>query len=243
MAMVNRFAVLLSTALMTGAFAEDAAAGGAQSHSLFDLIIGSGPVEWILIVMSVVGISIGIHRLLTIKREILVPEGLADDLHNIFAEGVNDEAVDEAMNVVSGDPSMLGEVLAAALDKRDFGYDSMAEAAETVGAAEHNKYMTQISWLSLLAAIGPMLGLLGTVVGMIGAFLVMASSGGAVNPGMLANDIGGAMVTTATGLIIAIPMMFFFFFLRARINACVLDAGVLTAEILDYFRSETLNRV
>jgi biopolymer transport protein ExbB len=207
-----------------------------QGRSVLDMVISSGFVEWVLIVLSVVGVSIGIHRLITIKKEALVPEGLVDDLHNIFAEGVTDEAVEDALNMVSGDGSMLGEVLAAALDKKDFGFDSMREAAESVGIAEHNKYMTQISWLSLLAAVGPMLGLLGTVWGMIGAFMKMAANRGNVDPALLADNIGGAMITTATGLIIAIPMIFLFFFLRARINKCVLDASVLTGEVLDYFR-------
>jgi len=211
--------------------------GGGGGKSLFQMVIDSGPVEWVLILLSVVGVSIGIHRLLTIRREILVPDGLADDLHNIFAEGVSEESVEDALNVVSGDNSMLGEVLSAALDKKDFGYESMSEAAEVVGNAEHNKYMTQISWLSLFAAVGPMLGLLGTVVGMIGAFMKMAATGGNVNPELLSREIGGAMITTATGLIIAIPMIFLFFFLRARINKCMLDASVLASEVLDYFRA------
>ena len=219
-------------------YGEDAAPAAGGGNSLLSMVIDSGPVEWILILLSVVGIALGIHRIITIKKDVLVPEGLADDLHNIFAEGVNDEAVEDALNVVTGDQSMLGEVLAAALDKKDFGFESMREAAESVGNAEHNKYMTQISWLSLLAAIGPMLGLLGTVVGMIGAFMKMAAHKGNVSPELLASDIGGAMITTATGLIIAIPMIFLFFFLRARINRCVLDASVLTSEILDYFRTE-----
>ena len=149
---------------------------------------------------------------------------------------MNDEAVDEAMNVVSGDPSMLGEVLAAALDKRDFGYDSMSEAAETVGAAEHNKYMTQISWLSLARCYRSYAGSAWYGCRYDRRLPEDGQLRWCCEPSMLANDIGGAMITTATGLIIAIPMMFFFFFLRARINACVLDAGVLTAEILDYFR-------
>ena len=100
-----------------------------------------------------------------------------------------------------------------------------------------NKYMAMISWLSLFAALGPMLGLLGTVVGMIGAFLKMATSGGNVDVGNLANDIGGAMLTTAGGLIVAIPMMFMYFILRNRVNKCALDTGVLSGEVLDYFRT------
>lgn len=231
--------VTLLTSLPVALVMAEEGGGGAQPNvSLFNIIVSS-PVAWVLIAISVAGMAMGIHRLITIKRDQLVPDGLADDLHNIFAEGISDEGVEDALNMVAGDESILGQVFAAALDKREFGFGSMQEAAESVGNAEHNKYMAQISWLSLLAAIGPMLGLLGTVVGMIGAFMKMATTAGNVDPASLANDIGGAMITTAIGLIIAIPMMFLFFLLRARINACVLDATVLTNEVLDYFRPQT----
>lgn len=222
--------------------AEEAGSGGVveaptQQVSLLQAIINSGPVEWVLILLSVVGVSLAIQRIMTIKTEFLVPEDLVDDLHNVFAEGINEDSLEEGLEMVQDDETMLGQIVYAALDKKDLGFDAMREAAESVGASEHNKYMAQINWLQLLASLGPMLGLLGTVTGMIQAFFKMASSGGAVDPAMLADSIGGAMITTATGLIIAIPMLFFFFFLRARINRCVLDAGVMVGEIMDYFRN------
>lgn len=231
------FTALILTIITIGVACAEEAAEGATQVNMFSRIIASGPVEWVLLVLSVVGISVGLTRLFTIKQDVLMPEGLADDMHNIFAEGVTEEAYEEALNLVDGDESMLGQIFYAALDKRDFGFEAMQEAAETVGASEHNKYMSQINVLSLLANIGPMLGLLGTVWGMIGAFFTMATkSGGSVNPKDLSDTIGGAMITTATGLIIAIPMLVLFFFLRARINRSVLEAGVLTGEVLDYFR-------
>ena len=230
-------AVALIVATATLAPAAEGDAGGGSSISLLGLIFTSWSM-WPLILLSIISVSLGIQRMITINKEALVPTGLADDLHNIFAEGVTDEAVEDAVNVVSGDISMLGEILAAGLDKKDFGFESMVEAAESVGAAEHNKYMSQINWLSLFAAIGPMLGLLGTVVGMIGAFFKMAKSGGQVDAAMLASDIGGAMLTTASGLLIAIPMLVVFFFLRSRVNKCALEAGVLAGEVLDYFRTK-----
>ncbi len=232
--------LLVGAAIMlpAGEAAGDGGGGGTPGGgNMLILILTCSWVEWILILLSIIGVSLGIHRLISIKSEALVPELLVDDMHNIFGEGVDDEAVEEAQNVVAGDQSMLGEILAAALDKRDFGFDSMREAAEATAASEYNKYMAQINWLSLFAAIGPMLGLLGTVWGMIGAFFKMASVGGSVEPSMLANEIGGAMITTATGLIIAIPMMFLFFFLRARVNRCLLESTNLVGEVLDYFRS------
>lgn len=228
-------------AILVLAPAPVAAAENAKSLSVFDLVIGDGGmgtwIELVLIILSCVGFTVAILRMMTIKADMLIPDGLADDLHNIFEQGVNDDGYNEALDIVAEDPSMLGAILSASLDKLDFGYAAMVQASETVGSAELNKYMAKINWLSLIAAIAPMLGLLGTVGGMIAAFLEMASSGGAVNPGDLAYAIGGAMITTATGLIIAIPMLFFFFFLRARINACFLEASIATEEILDYFRN------
>jgi biopolymer transport protein ExbB len=235
------YAFALNLLLAGSAIAADGDAGAtgnaAQGKSMLAAIIESGPVEWVLLVLSVVGVSLAIQRIMTIKTEHLVPEDLVDDLHNLFADGVNDEALDEAVGMVADDETMLGQIVYAALDKKDLGFDAMREAAESVGASEHNKYMAQINWLQLLASVGPMLGLLGTVVGMIQAFFIMANSGGAVNPSVLSGAIGGAMITTATGLIIAIPMLFFYFFLRARVNKCVLDAGIMVGEIMDYFRN------
>lgn len=238
MAMPARFALLATLAVAASLSAADpgvSAGGAAKSYSLFDLVIGSGWVEWVLLLMSVVGFALAIQFALTITRERLITPGLVDDLHNIFQDGITDEAVDEALNAVSGDQSVVGECLAGALDKKDFGYDAMKESALTVAAAEQNKYMGKLGWLSLLTAQGPMWGLLGTVWGMIGAFLVMAQKG-QVTPADLAYDIGGAMITTATGLIIALPLMVVFFWLRSRVNQAMLDSEVMVMEVLDYFR-------
>ena len=217
--------------------APDVSEGGSGgSTSILTRVINSGVVAWVLVLVSIIGLSIAIHRLMSIKDDLLLPPGLADDMHNIFGEGVNDEALDEAIGIVQNDDSMLGQVLFSALDKKDFGYQAMRESAEAVGAAQHNMLMSQVNWLSLFAGLGPMLGLLGTVWGMIGAFFKMAEAGGTPDPSMLSDSIGGAMITTAMGLIIAIPMLTLFFVLRARVNRCVLEADVLTSEILDYFR-------
>lgn len=232
------YALALNLTCVAGLLAGEAdMAEAREGQSLLMAIIKSGPVEWILLALSVVGVSLAIQRVMTIKTEYLVPEDLVDDLDNLFQEGVNEEAIEEAITIVSEDETMLGQIVYAALDKKDLGFDAMREAAESVAASEHNKYMAQINWLQLLASLGPMLGLLGTVTGMIQAFFKMASSGGAVDPAQLSDSIGGAMITTATGLIIAIPMLFFYFFLRARVNRCVLDAGVMVGEVLDYFRN------
>jgi biopolymer transport protein ExbB len=224
--------LLVAPALvLVGAAEGDAPAAG---PSLVALIFHWS--MWPLDILSVISVSMAIQQMMLFTKERLMPEGLADDIHNLFAEGVSDEAVEQALNIAQGDRSMLGEVLAAALDKKEFGYDAMKSAAEAVTVAEHNKYITSVNWLNLFAAIATMFGLLGTVTGMIGAFFTMAARGGQVDAAVLADNIGSAMVTTAAGLMIAIPMLCVLFFLKARINKCVLDLSIASNEILDYFR-------
>ena len=227
--------VLLVAATALGA--EEAAK--AKSHSLLDLIILAGPIEYLLIVLSLITYSLALQWTFTIKRDTMLPPGMADDVHNCFAEGVNDESVENARNVVANDQSMLGNIIAAALDKKDFGYEAMKESTELVGAAEHNKYMGKVAWLSLFGSSATLMGLLGTVSGIIGSFLKMSANPGGVDPNMLAANIGEALVCTATGIAIAIGALMFFFFLRGRVNQAALDAGVIVSEILDYFRPQS----
>ncbi len=213
-------------------------AAQAQSLSVLQLIYIAGPVEFLLIGLSLLCYSLALQYVFTIKRDTLIPDGLADELHNILAEGPTDEAVESARNAVAGDQSMLGNIIAAALDKRDLGYEVMRETAEHVGTAEHNKYMSRVSWLSMFSSSATLMGLLGTVLGIIGSFLKMAANPGGVDPNTLAANIGEALVCTATGLIIAIGGLYFFFWLRNRVNSASLDAAVITNEILDYFRTK-----
>jgi biopolymer transport protein ExbB len=204
--------------------------------SMWELLVAGGPVELVLVILSLVSYSMALQFTFTIKRDTMIPPGLADELHNIFAEGATDEAVENARAAVAGDTSMLGNVLAAILDKKDFGYEAMRETAEQVGAAEHNRYMGKVNWLSLFSSTGTLLGLMGTVTGIIGSFLKMSNAAGGIDPNELALNIGEALVCTATGLFVAIGSLVFFFFLRGRVNQATMDCTVIVAEVMDYFR-------
>lgn len=220
------------------AFAEDAAAaapaGGGKSA--FGLIIEAGWPMWLIILMSVVAFAVAIQMFITLKRDAIIPLGLADDLHNAFAEGVTDEAVENALAMTQNDPSMTAQVIAASLDKKDFGYDAMVASAETTATAEANRWTAKVGWITLFASTGTMMGLFGTVYGMIGAFITMANKPAGVDAADLAGTIGGALLTTAGGLIIAIPMLVCAFVLRGKLNQFILDSTVISNEILDYFR-------
>jgi biopolymer transport protein ExbB len=90
----------------------------------------------------------------------------------------------------------------------------------------------------MFSSSATLIGLLGTVLGIIGSFLKMAANPGGVDPNTLAANIGEALVCTATGLTIAIGGLYFFFWLRNRVNSATLDSAVITNEILDYFRTK-----
>ena len=97
---------------------------------------------------------------------------------------------------------------------------------------ENRPYMTWVGYFSILAQAAPMMGLLGTVGGMIGAFGKMMSNAGA-DPGALAGDISTALITTATGLIIALPALFGYFFFRNKLNSLVSQCHASGEEMLD----------
>ena len=227
---------LLILIASSGAFAEDAAPR--EAVTLFVLYKHSMPIGGILTILSLICFSLALQWTFTLKRDDFIPPGLADDIHNCFAEGVTPEAIENARNVVGSDASFLGNVLAGALDKRDFGYDAMKEAAESIGIAEHNRFTAKVGWLSLFASSATLLGLLGTVSGIIGSFLKMGDSSN-VDPQKLATSIGEALVCTALGLTIAIGALYFFFFLRSRVNQAAIDVGVIANEVLDYFRPQS----
>jgi biopolymer transport protein ExbB len=246
---MRRFAPLALSAVVLLTFsamamAGDAPAAGAapasnaKALSVLDLYFHSMPVGGLLTILSLLCFSLSIQWTLTLKRDTFIPPGMADDVHNCFAEGVTDEAIENARNVVGSDTSFLGNVLASALDKRDFGYEAMKEAAESVGISEHNKYISKVGWLSMFSSSATLLGLLGTVTGIIGSFLKMASSPGGVDASTLAANIGEALVCTAMGLFVAIVGLYFFFFLRGRVNQAAIDVGVIATEVLDYFRPQ-----
>lgn len=226
---------LMGVASVLGA--AEAPTGEKESLSLIQLYILAGPIEWaVLTPLSIITVALGLQWIFTIKHDTLIPPGLADELHAAFANGIDDQAVENARAIVANDRSMLGNVLATLLDKKDFGYEAMKEAAEAAGAAETNKYMGKVSWLSMFSSSATLLGLLGTVSGIIKSFLKMGASSGAVDASGLAASIGEALVCTGTGLTIAIIGLYMFFFLRNRVNQATLDCALVSTEILDYFR-------
>ena len=192
---------------------------GPGTTNLWGLVKQGGWTMFPLGLLSVAAIGLTIFGLVaTQSSRMLSPDlvpSLQDELTGLNIEG--------AKNICVGSPCLLTNTLHAGLERVSEGIldvSSIEKAMEEASVHEITSGMKPISYLSIIAQIAPMLGLLGTVSGMIKAFQKIGL-GGMGKPELLAADIGEAMVTTATGLIIGIPAMFFYFYLKTRYTSNV----------------------
>ncbi len=216
------------------AYAQDApAATTKKSKTLLDYVKDGGMIGHSIILCSIIGVSLGITYAFQIRRDVLVPPELLGQLEQLFEE----EEYEEAFHVCEANPSFISSVIAAGLSKLDEGYDEMLKAMQETGEAETTKLNIKIGYISLISAISPMLGLFGTVSGMISTFDVIAMSEVQPKPSDLAGGISEALVTTYEGLVVAIPMIVLFNFFRNRITSVLIEVGGITDELMGRFKT------
>jgi len=188
--------------------------------ALFTIIQAAGWPIWPLLICSVVALALVIERMMSLRTHLVAPEGL---LEQALKASQNNLPSEEAMEQLH-DNSVLGRVLASGLhamkDEPLISSEDLHSSMESAGrkaAHELEKYLVA---LATIASAAPLLGLLGTVIGMIDIFGSQAP--GTSNPVQLAQGISIALYNTAFGLIIAIPALMFWRYLRGRVDAYVL---------------------
>ena len=184
---------------------------------MFEIIKAGGWVMWPILVCSVVAMAITIERLWTLQRRRVAPSGLVLQVWQWTREGKLDAKRIQALR--EGSP--LGRLLATGILNRHHDRSIMQESIEDVGRLVAHQLERYLNTLGTVASISPLLGLLGTVFGIIRAFAAMTSKGMG-DPAMMAGGISEALVTTAAGLIVAIPAMVFYRYLRGRVDELVL---------------------
>lgn len=218
--------------LATLVFASTAlAAEGETAHvnyfaKLFktDSMVGN-VVIWMLVLASVALMSVIIQTLLQNRHSLYTPPELVTDLENLIGEKKYREAIDRA----AADKSPFGQSMNWSLTQAGRGYDAMEEALFEKADAIANDRVRSLVWMEIAGAAGPMLGLFGTVYGMILAFTEMVAAGGAPKPAQLAGGIATALVCTFWGLVVGIPGVIAAAFFRVRIErlgAHALDEGI-----------------
>ncbi len=226
-------AVIVVVALGVCGLAFAAADGGGDGRTMWDNIRAAGATGAIIILLSVCGLALAIEHTVSIRREKLIPPYILSELESLFDE----EEYEEAMDLCDQEDSVLCRIVGAGLAKIGGGYARMKESVDEVSTEETTTLVQKISYLSLIASVAPMLGLLGTVIGMVEAFNVIATMKGAANPADLAEGISKALMTTLMGLIVAIPCLAAYMFFRNRVMKLSLEASAISGELLDRFRA------
>jgi biopolymer transport protein ExbB len=218
-----------------GAEGEDAGAGAGEGDvSVLKLVLqNSGIPGWIIIGMSVVALYLVVRMLFELRRDELMPEelilALEDDLDGLELR--------QAMQKCMASDSVLARVMRSALREVRAGYDGMMEAMEETGEAESIRLHQHVGWLSIIGAIAPMLGLTGTVLGMMAAFGTISQMEQQPPPRVLAENIQLALTTTCEGLVVAVPVLLFYAMFRNRVTALMLDVGVAADDLLSRFKN------
>jgi biopolymer transport protein ExbB len=185
---------------------------------MWEIIIAGGPIMWPILLCSVLAAAIMLERLWTLQRKRVIPRELTDRVWKLVeTRTLNDRHI-EALSR----NSPLGRVLAAGLANRDRGRQIMMEVIEDTGRHVVHELERFLNTLGTIAAISPLLGLLGTVIGMIQAFNAITHEG-VGDPQVLSGGIGVALITTAAGLVVAIPALIGFRYLRGLVDILVVE--------------------
>ncbi len=206
-----------------------------KQKTLIDYVKDGGGIGHTIILCSIIGVSLSITYAFQIRRDVLVPPEVLGQLEQLFEE----ESYEEAFQVCEANPCFLSSVVAAGLSKLDEGYDAMQAAIAETGDAETTKMNIKISYISLIAAVAPMLGLFGTVSGMISTFDTIAGAEVQPKPSDLAGGISEALVTTYEGLVVAIPMIVLFNVFRNRITGVLLEISGIMEDLMGRFKTPT----
>ncbi len=183
---------------------------------------------------SVLAVTFTVLCLMTLTKARFTPRALKMQLLDLMHQC----RVRSAIEVASQSPTFLGRMMTVALPHFDatkgdtLGREDVENAMADFASAEVRPYQKWVGYFSVLAQISPMLGLFGTVVGMVGAFEVLAQTGGA-EPSKLAGDISVALLTTFAGLFVAIPSLALFYMFKNRLNDLVAETVASANELLD----------
>jgi biopolymer transport protein ExbB len=183
--------------------------------------------------LSFVFVAVLVMNLLAIRQDAICPQHLAA----AFEANLNEKKFQEAFELAKADESMLGQMLAAGMQNLQNGYAKAVEAMGQVGEDENLRLEQRLSYISLIGTISPMVGLLGTVDGMVQSFQVIALAGTTPKASELAEGISMALITTLIGLTLAIPAIIAFNLLKNRLTRLVLEVGLQADELMSRFEN------
>ncbi|MCA9076386.1 MAG: MotA/TolQ/ExbB proton channel family protein [Planctomycetaceae bacterium] len=225
--------VLLATPLM----ADDAPATEANPLDVRSLIAAGGMIGAVIIGLSLAMVSLIVEHLLSIRRTALMPSGLEDSLH----KSINERQYATADKQCREQPSFLAYVVSAGLQEVGLGYAAVEKSMEDACQEQAARLYRKIEYLSVIGTLAPMIGLMGTVLGMIRAFSEFASKA-VPQTADFAPAISQALVTTLLGLGVAVPALAAFSLFRNRIDEFVAETSLLAEQVMAPYKRGTVQK-
>lgn len=217
-----------AAAALSAEAAGDGATVGPQRTSLLELVQAGGVVGYVIILLSVAAAALIVDAFRGITPQRLLPQGLVQQALALAREG----RFREVLTVARSNDSMIGRIIAEGMEQGGLGLRAIRAAMQDRGLQETTALQQRIGYLNLIGSVAPMLGLLGTVIGMIESFQVLGVAKGAARPDQLAEGISKALVTTCMGLIVAIPVLFFDSYFRNRVTRIGQEAASICERAL-----------
>jgi len=207
--------------------------GNSGNFQVLELMRAGGWLMLPILACSIIALAIVMERLWTLRRRRVIPAGLVTEIREWHClEQLTEERLVEVQ-----DGSPLGRILTAGLVNREYSREVMKEAIHDTGrqvVAELERY---INTLGTIASVTPLLGLLGTVIGMIEVFGVIMEAG-VGDPGVLAGGISKALITTAAGLSVAIPAMMFHHYFNGKIDKLTIGMEEQAMKLVEIIKGE-----
>lgn len=211
--------------------------GVATNKSLLDLYRDGGPIMHLIALCSVSVVALGAYCVVMFRKGKLMPPNVVSHLNSLMSQ----RDLQAAYEFCNTSPCLLTRILAGSLTKANFERDMYNKSAMENSIAddcfrEETKMMVIVNYLNTFAVLAPMIGLLGTVAGMITSFSALTA--GKAEATDLAKGIGEALIATGGGLLLAIPSMFLYFFFRGMLTSNMADVHKTLSHILDLFTGE-----
>ncbi|MFH0924357.1 MAG: MotA/TolQ/ExbB proton channel family protein [bacterium] len=200
---------------------------------MFDSIVKGGYCMIPIILCSIISLAITIERFFSLRDEKIHPEEFVAKVKKLLTR----DKIDEAVSLCNTNNSPIAKILEAGIFRRHKNRDKIKEAIEHAGRQEANKLQRYLPALSIISSIAPSLGLLGTVFGMIKAFEVIYTVG-IGEPAALSKGISEALITTAAGLLVAIPTVVIYGYFYKKSNNYILEMEDTSMELLDMLTEE-----
>ncbi|MCZ7593396.1 MAG: MotA/TolQ/ExbB proton channel family protein [Kiritimatiellae bacterium] len=238
MKLSGKIMAIAVTCLTAGAaFAQEAtdaavASAEPQSMTMQQIIETGGWLMYVLAAMSVAGLALILYFLLVLRRGQIIPENLVDTVRGLLREGRLVEAQTACRNNGSAVAVILDSALNYVLRTPQPDVGLLREIVEGEGGRQATIIQNQTQYLMDIGVIAPMIGLLGTVMGMLKAFNAVALDLAKAKPMLLAGGVSQALITTVAGLIVAIPAMIAYAYFRGRASRLISDLEQNTAEMI-----------